>query len=237
MCRGLALARKLLCCARAPRPAPAAHPLLRLPQGTSYFLFFLIVFIGLTLFVCYQSYELFRRSADPALRRMFWVGQSVWLLAFFAFWVPDKLMCERVQPFNLHALFHLLVSVAPWWYLTHSVHCFYTAALARRTGRIADHASGALVPMPQALRLFLRRLDADWASVSGSGPASPPGSDDASPRTPGTPWPATPAAAAAHTDTVLEIPHLRAVGTDPAASPVLVLPYVALVRRRERDLT
>jgi hypothetical protein len=147
-----------------------------------FFIFFVIIFGALSLWLCSKSLEMHRRTFDPTLQRLFYAGQGVWAAAFLVFWFPDKLACEYVQRFYLHAWFHLCVCAAPFLFLTHACHCHYSALLAERTGSIAG-AGGALSKAPAPLMEYL-------ASRNARAPPEPIGDED----------------------TIVRIPHLYYVG-------------------------
>jgi dihydroceramidase len=61
-------------------------------KDTAYFLFFVVVFVALSVRCCYTAYLLHLRTADGTLRRLYFCGQALWVAAFGAFWLPDKLV-------------------------------------------------------------------------------------------------------------------------------------------------
>jgi dihydroceramidase len=122
-----------------------------------FFVVFCVIFGLLSTWLCYASLQMHRRTFSPILQRLFWAGQLTWLGGFGLFWFPDKLACEYVQRFHLHAWFHLCVATAPLLFLTHATHCFYSAELAVVTGKVSDNA-GKLIPAPpEVLRYISER--------------------------------------------------------------------------------
>jgi hypothetical protein len=135
-----------------------------------FFLFFVAVFGALSIWLCKKSLDMHRRTFDGTLQRVFWAGQIVWAAGFILFWFPDKLACATFQRYSLHAWFHLCTAAATTFFLTHAVHCFYSAELAERTGSVAD-ADGGLMPAPPALLAYLA---ARAARIARRGDAPPP---------------------------------------------------------------
>ena len=119
-----------------------------------FFIFFVVIFGVLSTWLCYASLQMHRRTFSPILQRLFWAGQLTWLGGFGIFWFPDKLACEYVQRFHLHAFFHLCVATAPLLFLTHAVHCFYSAELAVVTGKVSD-STGKLIPAPPEVMRYI----------------------------------------------------------------------------------
>lgn len=136
-----------------------------------FFVVFCVIFGLLSTWLCYASLQMHRRTFSPILQRLFWAGQLTWLGGFGIFWFPDKLACEWVQRFHLHAWFHLCVATAPLLFLTHATHCFYSAELAVVTGKVSDN-TGKLIPAPpEVLRYISERalrehIAVDVAAVS-----------------------------------------------------------------------
>jgi dihydroceramidase len=133
----------------------AAYVFLR---GGPFFIFFVIIFAVLSTWLCYASLQMHRRTFSPILQHLFWAGQITWIGGFGLFWFPDKLACEYVQAFHLHALFHLCVATAPLLFLTHAVHCFYSAELAVVTRKVAD-STGKLIPAPKEVMQYIQERD------------------------------------------------------------------------------
>ena len=134
----------------------AAYAFLR---AGPFFIFFVVIFGALSLWLCFKSAEMHKRTSDTTLQRLFWGGQIVWAAAFLFFWLPDKLACDYVQRFHLHAWFHLCVCIAPFLFLTHACHCHYSALLAERTGLVACSVGG-LSKAPPALLKYLKARSA-----------------------------------------------------------------------------
>lgn len=134
-----------------------------------FFVCFVVLFASMSVYVMWGSYQLHTRTTCLPLRRLYFLGNITWALSFLVFWLPDKLLCSHTQGYQLHAVFHVLSALAPWWYLCHAVHCFYNAQLARRTGLVAA-ADGTLVKAGDAMMAFVRQQDAGYPAP----PASPP---------------------------------------------------------------
>ncbi len=61
-------------------------------KESNFFLFFVVIFVVLSLGCCRGAYMLHLRTAHPTLRNLFFLGQLVWASAFIVFWLPDKLV-------------------------------------------------------------------------------------------------------------------------------------------------
>lgn len=122
-----------------------------LPQ---FFIFFLVSFIAGSTMVVFLGVRLYLVETDNKLKRQYWIGVALWAAAFFLCWLPDKLICAKVQHLNLHSIFHLISATTPMWLMMYVIRCHYQHELVRRTGRMID-ARGNLVPAPQELLLPL----------------------------------------------------------------------------------
>ena len=87
-------------------------------KDTSYFLFFVFVFILLSLRCCYGAYLLHQRTANKTLRVLYFAGQGLWAAGFILFWFPDKMLvglwCQcrpsPLPPAMPHAASHTALS-------------------------------------------------------------------------------------------------------------------------------
>jgi hypothetical protein len=65
----------------------------------------------------------YQRVMDANVRTMLVVSALFYVAGFAFFWLPDKLMCERVQSLQFHALFHISSTVGPWYLIQHVCVC------------------------------------------------------------------------------------------------------------------
>jgi hypothetical protein len=126
----------------------------------AYFTFFVLTFIGLCAATVFLSGAMYRRTKDLRLRRLFWVGVSLYLGSFLFLWIPDSVFCAETGFLNLHSWFHVGSTVGPWWYISWTTFSFYTADMAYKTRTIPD-PKGGLVPVaaPEDLMDYLRDIE------------------------------------------------------------------------------
>lgn len=92
---------------------------------------FLSSYIALVLALFYGALRSYQRVMDANVRTMLVVSALFYVAGFAFFWLPDKLMCERVQSLQFHALFHVTSTVGPWYLIQHVCVARVFAARAR----------------------------------------------------------------------------------------------------------
>ena len=84
-----------------------------------YFVWFLISYIVLVLSLFFGALRSYGAVRNASVRLMLVVSALFYVGGFALLWLPDKLMCSRVQPYQFHALFHLTSTVGPWYLIQH----------------------------------------------------------------------------------------------------------------------
>lgn len=81
----------------------------------SFFIFFLIGFIGGILTLVYQCALIFKKSSTLYHQKVFILTSvGFYIGGWLCFWVPEILFCDQVQSFNFHSL----------WHVTSTLGCF-----------------------------------------------------------------------------------------------------------------
>ena len=106
--------------------------------------FFVATFIAIVLLALVRAHRNLSRVRDAsgALLRMYWSVVYTVGVAFIIFWLPDRLLCAQTAPLHLHACWHLLGILPPWWLLAALVAQTHAERLQRRLGRVTDLETG-----------------------------------------------------------------------------------------------
>ena len=100
-------------------PRRTAPPFTLTHPAPRSFVWFLCSYIALVLALFFGALRSYKEVPDATVRLMLVISAVFYVSGFAFLWLPDKLMCERVQPMQFHALFHLTSTVGPWYLIQH----------------------------------------------------------------------------------------------------------------------
>jgi dihydroceramidase len=96
--------------------------------GADAFVFFVALYIAGVVTLVGMSISLYSRTSITA-QRIGILSNLIYAGGFLILWLPDKFLCEYVQPYSFHAWFHLTSSLGPWMGINFLLYAHY--ALAR----------------------------------------------------------------------------------------------------------
>jgi dihydroceramidase len=103
-------------------------------RGQLQFSLFHASFGSLELFALYRIYRLAHSSVSVVVRRLFRYGIASYALAV-ACWFTDLEACSKLSSLELHAVWHVLVSMGMYLFLT--LLTFHDALLEKKSPRLA----------------------------------------------------------------------------------------------------
>lgn len=81
----------------------------------SFFIFFVLSFIGAILFLSYQASLIYRKPTTLARQKIFiLVALGSYIGGWLFFWIPEVVFCDRIQALNFHS----------WWHVTSTFGAF-----------------------------------------------------------------------------------------------------------------
>jgi hypothetical protein len=107
----------------------------------AYFTVFVITFIASCVWLVALSVDVYKRTRDARMRRLFLFGVGLYAVAFFFMWIPDNVFCGSIGFMQLHAWFHLCSAVAPYWWAVFIVLNFYQRAHESRLEQVRAAAA------------------------------------------------------------------------------------------------
>ena len=112
--------------------------------GSAAFLFFVALYIGGVALLVATSLSLYTR-VGAAARRVGLASNIIYPAGFLFLWLPDNLVCELVQPYNFHAIFHLTSTLGPWCGLTFLIYAHHALSREHALKKEAATASSKLI--------------------------------------------------------------------------------------------
>lgn len=116
----------------------------------NYFVIFIVLYACTVAYVCIRSYRLYCRARDPGHKLLFWLAVGFYVGGVVCLWVPENLLCSRtIEPFQLHAWFHLTSTVGPYSWVLFAIFSRYES-LKRPVTIEAGTASSMMLPVVRA---------------------------------------------------------------------------------------
>lgn len=111
-----------------------------------FFIYFLLAYAVSVVLLFLAFVNLLPKVKDSRVKWLLGLSALFYLFGFFFLWVPDKLLCDRVQNFSFHAWFHLTSTVGPHCLLTYSAYATHFINIKDKTRQPRLQFQMGLVP-------------------------------------------------------------------------------------------
>ena len=129
--------------------------------GADAFVFFVALYIAGVVTLVGMSISLYSRTSITA-QRIGILSNLIYAGGFLILWLPDKFLCEYVQPYSFHAWFHLTSSLGPWMGINFLLYAHY--ALAREHAEKKQGGSNN-ISAPRAELRFLPVIPVPYVAL------------------------------------------------------------------------